>query len=295
MPFYAFYGDPISHQIVIACQEHEACINIVTMGSTLRALVFCRFPEHRVKVEHELERGFSDVQVRQVEDDKDFRSALESGDFDVVITCGQPGRVGGLAVIRKVKKMYPFCPVIMLVRPENVELAVEAMKAGLDDFILLSPEPFARITPSVKSSLARAKNSEKREQNAAHYRMLAEHVPDVVWTMDLNLRFTYANASFTRNLDYSTDEFMAMNLDEILTLPSFKLAMDVFMEEMAAEETEEADPFRMHTADFDLVRKNGSVVRFENRMSFIRDKKGRPIGVIGVGRKIPPREENESE
>ncbi|MFH1437332.1 MAG: PAS domain S-box protein [Pseudomonadota bacterium] len=265
------------------------------MGSNLRALVFCRFPEHRIKVEHELERGFPDVQVRQAEDDQEFGSALESGGFDVVITCGQPGRMGGLTVMRKVKKMYPFCPVIMLVRPENVELAVEAMKAGLDDFILLSPEPFERIAPSVKSSLARAQNSEKRKQNAAHYRMLAEHVPDIVWTMDMNLRFTYVNASFTRNLAYSADEFMAMNLDEILEPPSFRLAMDIFMEEMAAEETEEADPFRVRTADFDLVRKDGSVVRFENRMSFIRDKGGRPIGVIGVGREIPPREENESE
>lgn len=265
------------------------------MSGKLRALVFCRISEHRDKVEHELERGFFDVQVRQVEDDQDFNFALESGGFDVVVTCGQPGRMGGLTVLRKVKEKYPFLPVIMLVMPENVELAVEAVKAGLDDFILLSPEPFERIAASVRFSLARARLVEKKKESAAHYRMLAEHVPDIVWTMDMNFRVTYANASFTRNLGYSNDEFMAMNLDEILAPPSFKLAMDVFMEEMAAEETEEADPFRVRTADFDLVRKNGSVVRFENRMSFIRDEEGRPIGVIGVGREIPPQEQKESE
>lgn len=55
--------------------------------------------------------------------------------FDaVIIDLGLPG-MDGMTLLKEVKKIYPEIMVIMLTGKGNVQLAVEAIKAGADDFL----------------------------------------------------------------------------------------------------------------------------------------------------------------
>ena len=55
--------------------------------------------------------------------------------FDaVIIDLGLPG-MDGMTLLKEVKKIYPEIMVIMLTGQGNVQLAVEAIKAGADDFL----------------------------------------------------------------------------------------------------------------------------------------------------------------
>lgn len=48
----------------------------------------------------------------------------------------------------------------------------------------------------------------KQDQGAlmqSHYRLVAENVADVVWTVDMNLRPTYVSPSVTRVLGYDSE------------------------------------------------------------------------------------------
>ena len=49
------------------------------------------------------------------------------------------------------------------------------------------------------------------------YRILAEHVDDVIWTADLNLRWTYVSPSMEKFRGYSAAETMSQSLEELLT------------------------------------------------------------------------------
>ena len=55
--------------------------------------------------------------------------------FDaVIIDLRLPG-MDGMKLLKEVKKIYPEIMVIMLTGQGNVQLAVEAIKAGADDFL----------------------------------------------------------------------------------------------------------------------------------------------------------------
>ena len=56
------------------------------------------------------------------------------------------------------------------------------------------------------------------------YRLLADNVSDVIWTMDMNRKFTYYSPSVIQLRGYTSEEAMTMTLQESLTPASFQVA-----------------------------------------------------------------------
>ena len=106
------------------------------MNETLRILLIDDNPDDRTLVIRALAREFPSPKVEQIIEAKGFAQALEAGDFDLVITDYQLRWSNGLAVLRTVRERYPDLPVIMFTATGNEEIAVEAMKSGLEDYIL---------------------------------------------------------------------------------------------------------------------------------------------------------------
>src|SRR2546421_2787541 len=79
----------------------------------------------------ELGLMYLDLHIRQITEDQAFADALQSGDFDLVITDSHLRWTDGLSVLRALKARYPGVPVIMFTGTGNEELAVEAMQAGV--------------------------------------------------------------------------------------------------------------------------------------------------------------------
>ena len=127
------------------------------------------------------------------------------------------------------------------------------------------------------------------------YRLLADNLTDVIWTMDLNLRFTYVSPSVKMLRGYTVEEVMEQTLDDILTPESQELSKKIFKEEMALESGDEKDLFRSRTIELDGICKDGSIVPTEVKVTFLRDSEGRPIGITGVSRDISERKRSEKE
>jgi len=111
-------------------------------------------PDDRLLIIRELEREFSDLQVTEVTNAIDLETMSSDG-FDLVITDYQLRWTTGLKIIRGIKSRTPECPVIMFTNTGNEEVAVEAMKAGLDDYIIKSPKHYQRVSVAARSALAR--------------------------------------------------------------------------------------------------------------------------------------------
>ena len=90
--------------------------------------------------------------------------AIESGGFDAVVTDYQLRWATGLDVLRRVKAAHPHCPVVMFTNTGTEEVAVEGMKAGLDDYVIKSPRHFARLAVAVRGALGRARFAAERER-----------------------------------------------------------------------------------------------------------------------------------
>ena len=133
------------------------------------------------------------------------------------------------------------------------------------------------------------------QESEARYRLLAENVSDVILTMDLNLNFTYVSPSIDRLRGVMGDQAAPRSLKDILTTSSYEIAMKVFTEDLAKENTEQKDPFRFRVLELEYIRPDGSTRWVEVKVSFLRDVSGRPTGILGVVRDITHRKEAEKE
>jgi signal transduction histidine kinase len=123
---------------------------------TLRVLVLDDNPHDRQLTLREMRKEFPDVAAIEPLDDGEFRDALDHATFDIVVTDFNLKWANGVEIVRAVKVGRPHCPVIMFTATGTQEVAVEAMKAGLDDYVIKSPKHYMRLAVAVRSCLDRA-------------------------------------------------------------------------------------------------------------------------------------------
>lgn len=130
----------------------------------IRVLLIDDEPDDRLLAIRTLKEHF-EVEAREIIHQKGFEEALEKDGFDVVITDYQLHWSNGIKVLKEIKARYSHCPVIMFSGTGTEEIAVEAMKHGLDDYIIKSPKHFIRLPVAVLHALERAEQ-EKIKQRA---------------------------------------------------------------------------------------------------------------------------------
>jgi len=137
------------------------------MNDQLHILLVDDNPEDRALFIRELRRDFPNLQINQITDAKHFARALESDKGDLVITDYQLRWSDGLAVLRSIKARWPECPVIMFTGTGSEEVAVEAMKAGLDDYVLKGANQYARLPGAVQRAVERKKHLRAAQSGGA--------------------------------------------------------------------------------------------------------------------------------
>lgn len=121
----------------------------------------------RVLVARELGRHFDALSVIHAGTAKELDKALDDGLFDVTITDFRLRFTDGISVLRVLKQRYPERPVIMFTASGNEEVAVTAMKEGLDDYITKTPKHFPRLGFAVRSCLEHRDQRRQLEQALA--------------------------------------------------------------------------------------------------------------------------------
>jgi PAS domain S-box-containing protein len=112
-------------------------------------------PADRDLLTRRLRRAFEPLTCVEVSRRQDFEAAMAEGGFDVMITDYQLKWSDGLWVLRRCRESYPDLPVIMYTDTGNEEIAVEGMKAGLNDYVLKSHP--TRLPIAVQESLEKAR------------------------------------------------------------------------------------------------------------------------------------------
>jgi diguanylate cyclase (GGDEF)-like protein/PAS domain S-box-containing protein len=125
-------------------------------------------------------------------------------------------------------------------------------------------------------------------ESERRYRLLAENASDIIWTMDMNLRFTYESPSVTRIRGYTPEEAMAQTIEETLTPASLEVARKALAEELAPGNMD-LDLSRSRTLELEHTCKDGSTVWLEVTTTFLRGEDGRPVGLLGASRDISER------
>ncbi len=135
-------------------------------------------------------------------------------------------------------------------------------------------------------------NQQRVQESEQRYRLLAENVHDVIWTLDNNLRFTYVSPSEERMTGFTPAETRDRPLEKVLLASSYASAMQTFQEEMAAAQNGQR---RSRKLELEQWRKDGSSMWIEISATFLYDTNNRPVGILGVSRDITERKQAEAE
>jgi diguanylate cyclase (GGDEF)-like protein/PAS domain S-box-containing protein len=141
----------------------------------------------------------------------------------------------------------------------------------------------------------RKRTEEALRESERRYRLLAENTSDLIWTMDMSLRYTYVSPSITRMRGYTPEEVVGATIAQTLTPASREVARKALAEELAIERMEHKDLYRPRTLEFEVYCKDGSIIWTEMNMTFMRDSDGQPVGILGVTRDISERKRAEEE
>ena len=132
-------------------------------------------PNDRLMIDRELRKTFPDVEIKSAVDAKTLEQILAAGGFDLVITDYQVRWSDGLTILKQVQSRYPNCPVIMCTDSGSEQVAVEAMKAGLSDYVFKGRH-FKRLASAVGESLEKQRLREKYAKTSAQLAISEERL-----------------------------------------------------------------------------------------------------------------------
>ncbi|MBI5792863.1 MAG: ABC transporter substrate-binding protein [Rhodocyclales bacterium] len=147
-----------------------------------------------------------------------------------------------------------------------------------------------RLTQALASS---KEDQELLRVSEERHRLLADNATDVIWTMNLEGRFTYVSPSVEILRGYTSAEVMQQSLEQALTPASIPIATKALGDSIAAMATGRSFiPFR---GELEQPCKDGSTVWTEVTTTGMKNVAGEFIGILGVTRNITERKRAEDE
>jgi PAS domain S-box-containing protein len=145
-----------------------------------------------------LGKEFGHLEATEVTDGESLSSALGPGTYDLAITDYQLQRSTGLDVLPRIKRRMPDCPVIMFTATGSEEIAVNALKQGLDDYVIKSPRHFVKLASVVRATLDRKRDTKRARLLEAKLQDLLTRLNVGLCRTDMQGRLLYANLAFQK-------------------------------------------------------------------------------------------------
>jgi len=124
------------------------------------------------------------------------------------------------------------------------------------------------------------------------HRLLAENCSDVIWTMDMNGKFTYISPSVKKMRGYTPEEVMVMSLDQVL-MPESRFIVNEGLR-VLRDCISKGISFPGFRADLEQPCKDGSSIWVDVNVTGLYNEKNDFMGLLGVTRDITQRRQYEA-
>jgi two-component system, cell cycle sensor histidine kinase and response regulator CckA len=213
----------------------------------------------------------------------------------VLLDVLMPG-LDGLEVARQIRDRTDCgdVPIVMVTALTGKYERLQAIAAGANDFI---SKPIDKAELQVRlASLLKMKDAQDALRHSEEkYRTLVETARDVIWTVDLDLRYTFVSPSVTDVLGYTVEEIMSLHPLDGLTPDSREKVIEAFQEELASEASGHGGKYAARTEEIERYHKDGSTLWEQITTTFLRDGLGKPVGILGISHDITSRKRMEDE
>jgi PAS domain S-box-containing protein len=129
-------------------------------------------------------------------------------------------------------------------------------------------------------------------ENEEKYRLLADNMLDVIWSLDLKGQITYVSPSVKESLGYTQEEAMNLSLDRMFSPASAEKVVQNIREILKDPRPgKKRNPSKR--LELEYFRKDGSRIWGETISSIMWDPAGNMIGLTGISRDITKRKRAE--
>ncbi len=189
-------------------------------------------------------------------------SRLSRTGVDVVLLdLGLPDS-SGLETFHRMRQGAPDQPILVISGTDDVGIAVAAVQAGAQDYLVKGSMGGALLTRAIRYAIARKRADAALAASETHYRTILEHVADAVFVKDASGRLLDVNPAACELTGYSRDESLARSILDTC-LPEDREAIGLSLHSARQEKLQ---PFERQ-----LVRKDGSVILVEGTPILLPD------------------------
>jgi len=122
------------------------------------------------------------------------------------------------------------------------------------------------------------------------YRLLAENMRDVIWALDMDLRYTYISPSVEKARGYTVEEAMSLPMEKVFTHGSYRELKKALAWLSDTHDRKGPDSGGIsQTLELEMICKDGSHIWVEITGTLIQDSWGQPAGYVGMTRDITER------
>jgi len=196
-----------------------------------------------------------------------------------------------IEMVKQLRQNPEFNLAVVLISSQGQEeLAVQALKIGVDEYLVKRPNYIMRL-PSIiesafqKKELQREKDALKESEE--RFRLLAENAQDIIYRIQIKpkLRVTYMSPSFFRITGYTQQE-LSSNPGILLNLKRRKrkgLERELSPEAFAP------------ISEVLFPCKDGQLIWLEQKTNIVTDSEGKVVALEGIARDITKRKQAEQE
>lgn len=253
------------------------------MKNTLRILVIEDSEDDALLVLHQIKNGGYGIEYEIVQTAETMKAALYEKKWDIVLSDYIMPHFNGLEALVLLKETGIDIPFIVISGTIGEDVAVEAMKAGANDYMMKNN--LKRLLPTIERELRESKSRAERKQaelqlieSEQKYRSLAESSPDNIIRYDTECRAVYINRNMSLTVGSDVVSFIGHTPMESNNFPStvdYQAKLQQVIQTGQPDEIEVVVPdlkgeLRVHQVRFVAERNNNLEI----------------IGALAIGRDI---------
>jgi two-component system cell cycle sensor histidine kinase/response regulator CckA len=149
----------------------------------------------------------------------DAKQRIERNGISLILLDFRLADETGLDFFGRLKNDGMLTPTILVTGFSNEALVVQALRAGVSDFVQKSPDYLDYLPHAVRQVLDRARTERLLIESEARKAAMLESALDAIITIDENERIIEFNPAAERTFGYRRDDAMGRNLAELILPP----------------------------------------------------------------------------
>ncbi len=201
-------------------------VHFMSHSQKIQVLLVDDSADDRELILMNLQRGGYDPVSESVDTRDDFENALTNRGWDLIICDYSMPGFDGITALNILNNLGLDIPFLLVSGAIGEELAVKAMKAGANDYLM--KDNLQRLVPAIERELkeaeVRKKHRQAQQERDRLLTVIQSSLNEIYLFDSQTLKYRYLNQAALDNLDYSSDEILQMSPVDII--PDLKKPSD---------------------------------------------------------------------